>query len=34
MSKNAEKIAIQNVEERIYNEIQSLLKWVFNFCNI
>lgn len=26
MSKNAEKIAIQNVEERIYNEIQSLLK--------
>lgn len=26
MSKNAEKIAIQNVEERIFNEIQSLLK--------
>lgn len=26
MSKNAEKIAIQNVEERIYNEIQLLLK--------
>ena len=26
MSKNAEKIAIQNVEERIYNEIQSLLR--------
>lgn len=26
MSKNAEKIAIQNVEERIYNEIINLLK--------
>lgn len=26
MSKNAEKIAIQDVEERIYNEIKSLLK--------
>ena len=26
MSKNAEKIAIQNVEERIYNEIKNLLK--------
>lgn len=26
MSKNAEKIAIKNVEERIYNEIKNLLK--------
>ena len=26
MSKNAEKIAIQNVEERIYNEIKNLLR--------
>ncbi len=27
MSKNAEKIAISNVEERIYNEIKKLLKY-------
>jgi len=26
MSQNAEKIAIQNVEDRIFNEIQTLLK--------
>jgi hypothetical protein len=32
MSKNAQKIAVSNVEDRIYDEIKKLVKWQKKLC--